>query len=1075
MAESIAVTDRIEFPERFRGQTLRFLLHADLRIDSSVPRARDVTEANGSAGGASAATTQIATTAVQAAPSREYEITLPRRGDLTLDIAYRGRINDLAEEDSPQYAQSFAETSGIISPEGVFLSAASRWLPGFGDELLSFRLQARFADSASSWTAVSQGRRVDGPSATQPRRPAVWEETRPMEEVYLIAADFTVYEQPGETDIMAFLRTPDANLASRYMEATARYLALYEPLLGDYPYGKFALVENFWETGYGMPSFTLLGERVLRLPFILESSYPHEILHNWWGNGVYPDYDSGNWSEGLTAYLADHLFDEVDGLGAEYRKEMLARYRNYVAEDSDFPLNEFTARNSAASQAVGYGKTLLLWHMLRRELGDEMFLEGLRRFYADRQFQRASWADIEALFSAHSGRDLSEFFNQWVTRTGAPELSLSVQQANGDQARIMLAQIQSGPAYELTVPVALFYEDEEAPYLYDIEMGEKLHGVLAEDYDSLRAVLVDPYYDLFRRLDREETPPTLGELFGAERIVFVLPERDQAQWRRLAEAFARGREAEILSPDALAELPADRAVWVLGRDNPFAAEVLGQAADYGAGQAAEGYRLDSGLVPFANRSTVLVARHPASDQLSVGLIHIDDLVALPGMIEKLPHYGKYSYLSFSGPEPTNDVKGQWSSPDSPMLWTRSGFSGSLNLDALPAQEALATLPAKFRPAALSRHVEILSSPQMQGRGLGSRGLDRAADYIQERMEEAGLQPVAGETRQRFPAVTVQSGEVELVNVLGMIPGSDPALAGAPVVVGAHYDHLGIEEGERFPGADDNASGVSAMLEVAASLRRGFTPARPILFVAFSGEEAGLLGSTHFVNNPPGDFETEDFHSMVNLDAVGRLEGRSLQVFGSGSAYEWPFMAQGIGFTIGLQSTFPTDTLASSDHVPFLNAGIPAIHLFAGTHPDYHRSSDTPARLDYAGLSQVARWLEEAVMYLAANREPLRTTLGGQPAIRLSGESEAREASLGTVPDFAHSGRGVGISSVMPGSAAEAAGLQAGDVLLRFNGEETEDLQAYSDLLRGAAPGDRVRLEIERDGRRLTLEAELGAR
>ena len=132
-----------------------------------------------------------------------------------------------------------------------------------------------------------------------------------------------------------------------------------------------------------MPSFTLLGEQIIRFPFIIDSSYPHEILHNWWGNGVYPDYESGNWSEGLTAYLADHLFQEVEGRGPEYRKEMLARYKNYVSDAADFPLAEFTSRNSAASQAVGYGKTLMLWHMLRVELGDELFLGGLKQFYRD--------------------------------------------------------------------------------------------------------------------------------------------------------------------------------------------------------------------------------------------------------------------------------------------------------------------------------------------------------------------------------------------------------------------------------------------------------------------------------------------------------------------------------------------------------------------------------------------------------------------------------------------------------------------------------------------------------------------
>ena len=144
---------------------------------------------------------------------------------------------------------------------------------------------------------------------------------------------------------------------------------------------------------------TLLGSQVIRLPFILRSSYPHEILHNWWGNSVYPDYDTGNWSEGLTAYLADHLFQEMNAAGAEYRKDMLGRYRSFVTDAADFPLSQFTSRNSAASQAIGYGKTLMVWHMLRVELGDELFLQGLRDLYSERRFQRTSFADIEALLA----------------------------------------------------------------------------------------------------------------------------------------------------------------------------------------------------------------------------------------------------------------------------------------------------------------------------------------------------------------------------------------------------------------------------------------------------------------------------------------------------------------------------------------------------------------------------------------------------------------------------------------------------------------------------------------------------
>src|SRR5919201_253633 len=162
---------------------------------------------------------------------------------------------------------------------------------------------------------------------------------------------------------MVFLRTPDATLARKYLDATAQYLALYNALLGPYPYAKFALVENSWESGYGMPSFTLLGSKVLRLPFIVSSSYPHEILHNWWGNGVFVDARQGNWAEGLTAYLADYLIQEQRGSATSYRRATLQKYTDYVATHSDMPLTAFRVRHNAASAAIGYGKALMVFHM----------------------------------------------------------------------------------------------------------------------------------------------------------------------------------------------------------------------------------------------------------------------------------------------------------------------------------------------------------------------------------------------------------------------------------------------------------------------------------------------------------------------------------------------------------------------------------------------------------------------------------------------------------------------------------------------------------------------------------------
>src|SRR4029077_5419632 len=248
-----------------------------------------------------------------------------------------------------------------------------------------------------------------------------WSVATPTEEVHLIAAPFTEYSRDaGAVKAFAFLRKPDQALAERYLEATAQYLEMYNRLLGPYPYSKFALVENFWETGYGMPSFTLLGEQVIRFPFILHSSYPHELLHNWWGNGVFVDGAGGNWCEGLTAYLADHLIAEQRGQGAEHRRAILQRVTDYVTPENDFPLSRFQSRHNAATEAVGYGKAAMVWNMLRQKVGDAQFIKALQRFYPDNRFRLASYDDLRMSFEAVSGLDLRAFFDQWIRDVGTP-------------------------------------------------------------------------------------------------------------------------------------------------------------------------------------------------------------------------------------------------------------------------------------------------------------------------------------------------------------------------------------------------------------------------------------------------------------------------------------------------------------------------------------------------------------------------------------------------------------------------------------------------------------------------------
>jgi len=620
-----------------------------------------------------------------------YAVMLPA-GTRTFALQYQGAIRHAAPPQSPQDAWSMPENSGMLATEGVYLSGATYWYPRFDDELVTFTLDVQLP---LAWEVVSQGERTRHErvnEATYVR----WESPAVQEDVYLVGGPLTEYRQPaGPVQAMVFLRTPDAPVAQKYLDATTQYLGLYNALLGPYPYPKFALVENSWESGYGMPSFTLLGSKVLRLPFIVSSSYPHEILHNWWGNGVFVDVQQGNWCEGLTAYLADHLLQEQRGSATAYRHATLQRYTDYVGMHSDIPLTAFRTRHSAATAAVGYGKALMFFHMLRQQVGDDAFIKVLQAFYRDNLFQRVSFDALRRAFASVTGEDMSEVFQQWVTRPGAPELRVSTTtvQPDGQGYRLsaVLDQVQPGPAYRLQIPLAVSLQGQELAWQTTVPMAEKrLEFILRLPTQPWR-VDVDPEFDLFRRLHREEIPPALTQLFGADKVLLLLPAAAATElkqgYRRLAQAWpqASSQALEIRWDQEIEALPTDRAVWLFGWENRFLPEVTTALAPYGVGLTYEGVRLNGTPLTREQHAVVLTVRHPRNPQQTLAWVAIQNVAALPGLGRKVPHYGTYSFLGFAGDEPVNIVKGQWPVLASPMSVLLTPAPGS------PPQEAATQL------------------------------------------------------------------------------------------------------------------------------------------------------------------------------------------------------------------------------------------------------------------------------------------------------------------------------------------------------------------------------------------------
>ena len=285
------------------------------------------------------------------------EITIPsdlrQSESVILDIAYEGSLFE--KLGSPE-KEDLGETSGTIGEEGVYLSPACAWYPDMPGSLATFRITIT---TPAGYEAVTQGTLVSKKSDTD-KIYTTWEEKNVSEDCHLVAGRYTVTSiKHNGIDIYAYFFPEEQGLVETYINATKRYLDMYQKLLGSYPYGKFAIVENFFQTGYGMPSFTLLGSTVVKLPFIVDTSLGHEILHNWWGNSVFVDESQGNWCEGLTAYMADYYYKELKDTASadDYRKNICRKYTNYVTGQNDFPLKRFIGRKDQATQAIGYGKT----------------------------------------------------------------------------------------------------------------------------------------------------------------------------------------------------------------------------------------------------------------------------------------------------------------------------------------------------------------------------------------------------------------------------------------------------------------------------------------------------------------------------------------------------------------------------------------------------------------------------------------------------------------------------------------------------------------------------------------------
>lgn len=586
--------------------------------------------------------------------------------DIQVSITYRGLFRDQVPTDPVNNEDPTYGVSSIISPQGVFLSGDSGWYPRYRFEKTSlFRIQI---ESPKGMSAVTTGKRIDS-NETDQLTSSTWETEHPLTSPTLVAGNFSISEiSLQHIPISTYFYPQQQGLSETYLDAAKEYLTLYESLFGPYPFSKFAIVENFFPTGYGFPSWTLLGSTVVQLPFIVKTSLGHEIAHSWWGNGIDVDMSMGNWAEGLTTYVADYLYKERQSPeeGKDYRIKILRDYATLVNPANEIPLSEFTSRHNKATQAVGYGKGAMVFHMLRRVVGETAFWQGLRDIARLKMYGQASWRDFQDEFSALTGKDLVPFFSQWLTRKGAPVLGIeNISVKKTPQGWFIKGILtQTNPAYFLEIPAVVRTDVKE----YRLKI---LSQGLSTAFDFLTnepplTLEIDPDADIFRHLSAEEIPPVINAIRGATDLLVVLSDASSAIYQqslnRLLGGMGQTGKTIVKESDLSVELIGSHDILFFGQPHSKAlkASLKSRADFFDSSFVINGARYNN-----ADDAMFGVFDHPNDPAKVFAVFFANSSDAAAAAAGKIPHYGRYSYLTFSMGR--NSSKGTWPITNSPLI------------------------------------------------------------------------------------------------------------------------------------------------------------------------------------------------------------------------------------------------------------------------------------------------------------------------------------------------------------------------------------------------------------------------
>ncbi|MDA1137443.1 MAG: M20/M25/M40 family metallo-hydrolase [Planctomycetota bacterium] len=938
---SLAVVDNVLIRTVRRAEKYRFYLSPNLEVSNILMDEKGVSFQRVQENGESLLEVQVGRQ-----KRRDVELVWIYSGDIKAPVKGEGSLSFVRGE----------ESEGRITEEGVYLAPQSGWYPDHPESLASFDLKVSLPEP---FVAVSQGRLAER-RAADGREISVWEATAEADGLVLVANKFKSSGRKLDgIDVSAFFLEEDIDKAGMFLDAASKYIATYSGLLGSYPYTRFDIVQNFFSTGHGMPAFTLLGPYVIKRgqASLMPGYLDHEIVHCWWGNYVFVSLDKGNWCEALTSYWTNYYQRELagDAAGAaEYRKLASLKYAVHVSAEQDYPLRQFRTKRNAADGEIGYGKGSMFFHVLRRRVGDEGFQAGMKRLVREFGGRRASWDDIRQAVEKESGLRLSGLFDSWLDAKGAPDFGfgkIELREKSG-RYRIKGNLLRKAGGQEADVPVVLTTVSGKEEASVRLGKGSAMFGF---ETDSLPLhVEIDPEFHVFKTIPEKERAPCLNILLSQQPTLVVDTSNKQSPYFQLASMLTQQGGKQPLKIVDFDDADLDVGSLLLLGETKQVSKLVGRASGTSKpnARAPSGTDLEFiagtftvGGKAFEENSALLsVWRNPLNQNALVGCYtgQSDDSVA---RFRYVFYYGWDSYVVFQDGRPI--LRGNFETEaNSRRQSFASALSGSFDSQSIMTTVEMLAGRNRFPDTSDSRLLRTYLGAKLASSGLS--GIDgvhshdftvKLATLQEQEAEWKKKRPdFPGFLKSNFsadsPAQTfIRPPDITGTNLFGLLRAEHQEADDKVIVLGAHYDSLGMDDAGRFyPGADDNASGVAALLAIAEALSKQRAQLRhSVLFVLFDFEEWGQLGSKHFVKNSP--VPVRSMAGMLNLDAIGA--GPRGKAYLIGSSYYPGFAAATRSFLkgLGIQEGKNIDKFAysGSDHFPFHEAGVPALDFWAGSY------------------------------------------------------------------------------------------------------------------------------------------------